>query len=86
MLKSKTFADGIVVDAAALKYKRPIHIYHSPDCRPSVHSDFEMNHAADFHPIYLAHVSVNFGYTGAHSTWSKETNDHYVSLQPSPVR
>ena len=80
----KTFAEGVVIAAAAVKYRRPIHVFHAPDERPYV---FESNDTLESvsQPIYLAQVSVNFGYVDDDS-WMDQKNDHYVSLVQSRSR
>ena len=68
----KAFADGIILHAAALKYKKRIVVYNSPHLQPAIYGE-------EGAEIYLAHVSVNLGYG---TSWIHEKNDHYVSLKP----
>ena len=83
MANPRTFGDGIIIMAAALKYARPIHIFHTPESRPSIFTG-ETVEASQQEPIYIAHTSVNFGYS--QGSWRNEKNDHYISLLPSPIR
>jgi len=80
MAKEKTFADDVIISAAALKYKPDIHMYCSPErleSRPIVYS-CKAAQTELCEPISMAFVSVNFGYT---NTWkSDKIKDHFISL------
>ena len=73
MANPETFADGIIIMVAALKYARPIHIFHTPEARPSIFTG-ETVEASQQEPIYIAHTSVNFGYS--QGSWHNEKKDH----------
>ena len=77
MAKEKTFADDVIISATALKYKRDIHMYCSPESKPIVYS-CKAAPTELCEPINMANVSVNFGYT---KTWKRDkAKDHFISL------
>ena len=77
----KAFADGIILHAAALKYKKQIVVYNSPHLQPAIYGEEGAETHFTTSKIYLAHISVNLGY-GTDTSWIHEKNDHYVSLKP----
>jgi hypothetical protein len=81
MSSEKAFADGIILHAAALKYKKQIVVYNSPHLQPAIYGEEGAETNSITSKICLAHVSVNLGY-GTATSWIHEKNDHYVSLKP----
>ena len=78
-----TWADAIVIRAAAMLYRRIIHVYNSPDSSPVLYHPELVNKQGDntrqekdVEAISLAFVNVNFG----HGSHCGGTQDHFVSL------
>lgn len=74
-----THADGIVLSAATELYKRPLHVYHSPDEPPIISSGATLCQSAN-EPICLAHVPVCFGYSANSCSLAVGDRDHFISL------
>lgn len=89
MSAEKVYADAIVIQAAASKYKRIIHIYNSPDTLPVVHLpqfeddadlDTSILSESSLSVISLAYVNGNFGYSIGAEEVSTLISNHFVSL------
>lgn len=78
MSESGKFADDLIISAAAMKYGRPIHMFHSPCSSPIIYdpNSAESLEGVGITPLYMANVSVNFGF----SSVSDGEKDHFISL------